>query len=83
MKSKEELNALGEEALEQVVGGNKIPDSSWTNHENEHGHDKPACLCLHYDYDNIREIAKCDLPITGRTLAQCEECPAKNNYILT
>ena len=67
MKTKEELNALKEEELEQAVGGEKLPDPKY-DPENK-------TKCPHYFFDPIHWTEKCNLPKESRTLNECNVCP--------
>ena len=66
MKTKEELNALKEEELEQVVGGEKNPGTQY---------DPEAELkCPHYFFDPIHWTERCCLPKESRTQEECNVC---------
>ena len=77
MKTKEELNALKEEALEQVVGAIKItteddPNKNNNNNNpgNSNGHPYDPYSCK-YRWNNT-----CNISIENRTTPYCSTCPA-------
>ena len=76
MKTKEELNALKEEALEQVVGAIKItteddPNKNNNNNNpgNSNGNPYDPNFCK-YRWNNT-----CTISIENRTTPYCSTCP--------